>query len=460
MAKSTASVSERRATPHATLAALGVHLTQLDFFAPVRLLVHIAQKTVRYTPTDKLYDCFIGILAGAHGIADINRVLRADPALQAAFGRAGCAEQSTIQDTLDAASSTTAAEAEAAFLQILRTHSRVVRHDFDQAYLWLDADLTGVPCGPKAACATKGYFAGQKNRHGRQVGRVLASDYQEIIVDRLFAGTTQLTGALRPLMHAVEQTLCLTPAQRARTIVRVDGGGGSVAQVNELLEAGYAVLCKDYSTRRAARLAKSVTHWVDDPKEEGRQVGWVTEPATDYVREVRRLAVRYRKPNGQWGTEVLITTVPQEVLLSRQGAAPASVEVAAWEVLATLYCYDGRGGACETSFQEDTYGLGLKRRNKRRFYAQEVLLQLTALAHNVLVWAKQWLTPAAPALQRYGMPRLVRDVLGVLGRVSLDGAGAVCQIVLNEADRRAHWLLPAFQQLLLPHGVRISLGRP
>lgn len=460
MAKSTASVTQRRATPHATLAALGVHLTKIDLFAPVRLLVQIAQKAVRYTPTEKLYDCFIGILAGAHGIADINRVLRADPALQAAFGRAGCAEQSTIQDTLDAATSATVAEMQAAFLQTLRDHGRVVCHDFDQEYLWLDVDLTGVPCGPKAACATKGYFAGHKNRLGRQVGRVLASDYQEIVVDRLFEGKAQLTGALRPLMHAAQQTLCLTPAQRARTIVRVDAGGGSVAQVNGLLTDGYAVLCKDYSTRRAARLAASVTQWVDDPKEDGRQVGWVTAPTTEYVQPVRRLAVRYRKPNGQWGTEVLITTVPTAVLIARQGAPPPTVTAEAWELLVTLYGYDGRGGACETSFQEDTYGLGMKRRNKRRFYAQEVLVQLTALAHNVLVWAKEWLVEAAPRLRGYGMPRLVRDVLGVLGRVSLDREGQVCHIVLNDADGQARWLLRAFQQLLRPHGVRIVLGPP
>ena len=126
MGKSTASVTERRATPHATLAALGVYLTGIDLFAPVRALVRISQKTVRYSPVEKLNDCFVGILAGAHGIADINRVLRADPVLQAAFGRDGCAEQSTLQDTLDAASSANVAEMEAAFLQILREHSRVV----------------------------------------------------------------------------------------------------------------------------------------------------------------------------------------------------------------------------------------------------------------------------------------------------------------------------------------------
>ena len=43
----------------------------------------------------------------------------------------------------------------------------------------LDIDLSGMPCGKKAALATKGYFANQRNRRGRQLGRVLASRYAE-----------------------------------------------------------------------------------------------------------------------------------------------------------------------------------------------------------------------------------------------------------------------------------------
>ena len=72
---------------HASLAALGVHLQRLDLFGPIREQVHIAQKTVRYTPTDKLYDAFIALLAGAQGLVEINGRLRPDAALQAAFGR-------------------------------------------------------------------------------------------------------------------------------------------------------------------------------------------------------------------------------------------------------------------------------------------------------------------------------------------------------------------------------------
>jgi len=42
------------------------------------------------------------MLAGAHGMVEINTRLRADPALQAAFGRTACAEQPVVQQTLDA----------------------------------------------------------------------------------------------------------------------------------------------------------------------------------------------------------------------------------------------------------------------------------------------------------------------------------------------------------------------
>ena len=72
-----------------------------------------------------------------------------------------------------------------------RRHSRGYRHDYGQSLQVLDADMTGMPCGPKAAFATKGYFAKQRNRRGRQLGRVLATCYGAIVVDRLFRGTTQ-----------------------------------------------------------------------------------------------------------------------------------------------------------------------------------------------------------------------------------------------------------------------------
>src|SRR3954452_12058158 len=116
-------------TPCASLAALGCHL-RLDRFAPIRERVRIAQKTVTHTPAEKLYDAFITILTGAQGLVEVNSRLRSDPALQRAFGRAACADQSTIQATLNACTDENVAQLAAALTAISRQHSRGYRHDY------------------------------------------------------------------------------------------------------------------------------------------------------------------------------------------------------------------------------------------------------------------------------------------------------------------------------------------
>src|SRR5690348_15072150 len=94
MSPSTTQRSLRHFSPHASLAALGVHLRQRGVFAPIEDLVRIEQKVIKDTPIQKLFDAFVTILAGAHGLVEINTRLRSDPALQAALGRGRCAEQS------------------------------------------------------------------------------------------------------------------------------------------------------------------------------------------------------------------------------------------------------------------------------------------------------------------------------------------------------------------------------
>jgi hypothetical protein len=458
MSESTPSAVVRRGTPHASLAALGVKLCQLDLLAPIRDRVKIAQKTVRYSPFDKLYDCFIALLAGAHGLVEINLGLRADPALQAAFGRCACAEQSVIQDTLDAATSTEVAQMEAAVDAIYRTHSHGYRHDYRANWQLLDVDFTGLPCGKKAAFATKGYFAKQKNRRGRQLGRVLATHYGEVVVDRLFPGKVQLNEALPSLVEAAEQTLSLAEEQRARTILRVDAGGGTLGQVNWALSRGYQYHGKEFHSGRARKLAASVAHWIPDPRLPERQVGWVETEASEYVRPVRRIAVRCRKPDGDWGIGVLISTLAPEAVLALTEAPAAASEDPEAVLLGYVYLYDDRGGGVETSVKEDKQGLGMTKRNKKRFEAQQLLMHLGTLAHNVLVWARGWLEPVVPAVRQYGIKRLVRDVFGVSGAVEITSTGEVRQIILNQANRLAHRCLSAFQLLVAPSPVVVSLG--
>jgi hypothetical protein len=444
----------------ASLAAVGVKLRQLDVFGPIRKTVRIAQKTVKHTPIDKVYDAFISLLAGAHGLVEINTCLRSDSALQVAFGREACAEQSVVQETLDRCTAENVSQMEQALDSIYRQHSQGYRHEYATHYQILDVDMSGMPCGKKAAFASKGYFAKQRNRRGRQLGRVLASRYEEVVVDRLFDGKTQLTKALQPLMQAAEQTLGLDQRQRARTLVRSDAGGGSVDDVNWLLLRGYQVHGKDYSSKRAQRLAQSVQDWIDDPQVQGRQVGWVRLPATEYVRPVRRIAVRCRKANGQWGIGVLISTLtPAEVLALIQPAASPDAD-AATILLAYVSLYDLRGGGVETSFKGDHQGLGSTKRSKKRFEAQQMVMLLGCLAHNVVIWARQWLTQAAAStkLRHYGILRMVRDVFHVSGFLVFDALGHLVQIVLNRAAPLAPILVVALRVLLAPTHVAVNSG--
>ena len=188
--------------------------------------------------------------------------------------------------------------------------------------------------GIRRLCRASGYFAKQRNRRGRQLGRVLASRYGEIVVDRLFDGKTQLTRALQPLILAAEATLQLDEDKRYRTIVRVDAGGGSLADVNWLLARGYLVHCKDYSGQQAKRLAKSVTDWYADPHQPERQFGWVTEAADAYVRPVKRIAVRCRKPDGTFAYGVLISALSAQQALTLAGQSLCLLEDPAAVLLA------------------------------------------------------------------------------------------------------------------------------
>jgi hypothetical protein len=144
---------ERHFTACASLAALGVQLKHLDVFGPIREMVSISQKTVKHAPSDKLYDAFISLLAGAHGLVEINTRLRSDPVLQAAFGRAACADQSLVQRTLDACTATTVKQMEQAMNVIYRQHSQGYCHDYRNSLQLLDVDMSGMPCGKKAAFA-------------------------------------------------------------------------------------------------------------------------------------------------------------------------------------------------------------------------------------------------------------------------------------------------------------------
>ena len=215
-------------TACARLSAIGANLKQLDLFGPIKTRVQIKQKTMKHTPIDKLMDAFISLLAGAHGLVEITTRLRADLGLQRADRASGlCRAIGRAGDTGRLYDRKCGPTASGARRDLSLSQSRLRPR--------LPGQFPTAGCGPdrpavrppSAAFATKGYFAGLSHRRGRQLGRVLATLYEEVVVDQLFAGNVQLIKALQPLVEAAETTLQLDEAKRRRTIIRVDAGAGT-----------------------------------------------------------------------------------------------------------------------------------------------------------------------------------------------------------------------------------------
>jgi hypothetical protein len=444
-------------TNHAVLAALGQKVQRVHLFEPIRAYVQIQQKTVQYTPADKLEDVWLSILMGSHGLVETNKRLRPDRALQRAFGRSGCAEQSTLSATLNAATPENVKELEHAVTTIYRRFSRGYAHDYTKHWQILDADTTGLPAGRNAELCTKGYFARQRNRRGRQLARVVASRYEEIVTDQVYAGKVQLTECLQPVIQAAAAVLDLDATKRARTILRVDAGGGSQDDVNWMLDQGYQLLTKDYSSKRAAKLAQTVQAWHPDPKVKGREVGLVTAPHP-YSRATMQIAVRSPKKQGRFGYAVLITTLSAPAMLELVGQPRSQANDLRSVLLAYVAFYDARSGGVETQIKADKQGLGLTKRNKKKIVAQQIVVVLAQLAHNVILWARQWLAERAPQLNHYGIVRMVRDVFTMRGLIQWEADASLVSITLDKADRWATSVSSGLRRMLKNTSVSINLG--
>lgn len=302
-----------RLSARASLGAVGVYMRQEKMWNTVEAQVQIKQKVIKHTATDKLLDALVNILAGGHGLVEVNTRVRPDEGLQRAFGRQACAAQSAISDTLNQCTDENVQQTRQALQQLYQAHSAGYQHDYRHGVQVLDVDMTGLPSGRQGEGATKGYFSRQKNQRGRQLGRVLATVYDEIVVERLYPGKKQLNSSLQELVSAAERVLDLDEEKRRRTVIRIDGGGGKDADVNWLLSRGYSLLAKVNNWKRSAALARSVTTWYPDPKTGDREVGWVTCPHA-YERPTRQLAIRTPKKDGSWLYAVLVLNLPDAQL--------------------------------------------------------------------------------------------------------------------------------------------------
>ena len=141
---------------HASLCLVGAHLRRTGFFRPLEEQVRLQQKVRKYTSVQKLEMIFVSLLAGAKAISHTGTTLRIDPALPAAFGLPGCAEQSVLADTLDAATAADVATLRQVIEASWQTYSETRQHPFAREFLVLDLDLSPLPASQRAAGSERG----------------------------------------------------------------------------------------------------------------------------------------------------------------------------------------------------------------------------------------------------------------------------------------------------------------
>lgn len=231
------------------------------------------------------------------------------------------------------------------------------------------------------------------------MARLHAPQYGQTIGSILTEGRRHTLSVVPSATLLAETSLDLSPAARRRTVIRLDGGGGSDHILRWLLERGYHVLVKGFHGRRGAALAAQVRRW--DPFGD-TEIGYVPPPIP--LPRPTTWVVRRRWHGDHWRYSYYVTTL---TFPSKR---------------ALLRAYNRRGGMEVQAFREDKRGLGLARRRKRSFYAQWGLVVLTDIAHNLL---RDFIVHGlvGSPLAAYGCQRLVRDVLSIPGRIEYLGEG-------------------------------------
>ena len=225
-------------------------------------------------------------------------------------------------------------------------------------------------------------------------------------------------------MVAVERVLGLIPAQRRRTVLRLDGGFGTDNNLNWALWHGYHVLSKGYSGKRAKAFARAVPQWEELCTGER----WIAPAPTPlrYYRRTQSAVLQWKTEQGQWRHSLLITS-----LLDYSLAAVAEV-------------YDNRA-AIEAELKADKGGLQLHRRRKRRLAAQEALVLLTDLAHNLLAWTRDWMLHDSPFADA-GIYRIVKELLPIPGKVVME-EGQLVKLRLKQSHPLAKPMLVCLTRL-------------
>jgi hypothetical protein len=263
------------------------------------------------------------------------------------------------------------------------------------------------------------------------LARVHAPQYQETLFSRLYPGQQHSSPTYIPVLQALAQFLNFSSEQKQRTILRSDAGFGSDDNLNYALADQWQVLSKGNGGKRPGILARQIAPadwYVLRPDD--RWVAQAVKPPT-YLKPVQTLVLRWRTQTGELKHATL------------------ACSILAWSLPEVIGHYDDRG-ACETQIQADKGGLKMVKRRKKQLMAQEALILLTDLAHNLLAWSSRWMF-VEPPLTEFGPTRLIEDIFAIPGYLIFKGEQLV-EVQLNELHPHAAQVAQALARLLAHFG--------
>ena len=153
--------SETRSN-YAGLAVLWAHYRAKNRLAPLAALDGVMQKR-DFSVSDKLSQVLLSMLMGCETLSETKRVFPTEKVLAQVGGWERLADQSSLSRTLDALTLKQIEQLRQSTTAIWRQTSQIRQRDW-RGFLWLDFDLSGLPCAAQAEASQKGYFS-EKKRH-------------------------------------------------------------------------------------------------------------------------------------------------------------------------------------------------------------------------------------------------------------------------------------------------------
>jgi hypothetical protein len=215
----------------------------------------------------------------------------------------------------------------------------------------------------------------------------------------LYPGNQTSEKSLFKTIEQVEALLQINDRHhRGGVLIRLDAGFGNDQNINWLLHRGYQVLSKHKSSKRASLIASQIDEWhsLDDRK-------WIAEVP-------KSLCHRYYR---RTQTSVLCWYNPKSNAFKHALLICSLLDL---DLFQMSHLYDERA-SMENEIKADKGGLLLPKRRKKQLEAQEALVLLTDLAHNIFAWSRDFWS-VEPEIGNFGIYSIVNKIMTIPGKLT------------------------------------------